>query len=88
MNTIYNDTSAILDEILQRIWEDFGDEDVQLKIGIWDHSASPYSFYAVVESADREQKDYQLIGGESTYGSETIHEALADLLNELRPPQE
>lgn len=92
MNAIHNDTSAVLDEILQWIWDNDGTENMQLKIGVWDYAASPYTFYAVVEMANREssRERYLLLGGETTYGSETIHEALVDLLKELQdaPPQE
>lgn len=55
-----------------------GDESTQLKFGIWSYKDFPHTYYALIESGDR------LICGESSYGSDTIEDALKAVVDELR----
>jgi hypothetical protein len=54
-------------------------EALRLEIGVWDASELPYSFYAVL----KDNKSNVALLGESSYGSETIEDAIDAILSEL-----
>ena len=72
-----NETERLLDNIFEFIYNQYMDDSVQLKIGIWDLDAVPYDFYAIIED------NKTLYFGESSYGSETLQGALRELNKEL-----
>lgn len=57
-------------------------EQVTVRVGVWNDADSPYSVYATMhDSTDN------VLYGESTYGSNTVDEALRGLLAELEAAQ-
>ena len=54
-------------------------EDAELKIGVWNESEEPHTFYAVICEA----RSGNVILGESSYGTDTVDEALKELTDEM-----
>lgn len=62
--------------VMNWIYHNHGDE-AELRLGIWDEAADPFTYYAVVTKQD------SVILGESTYGTDSLEEAIDELLAEI-----
>lgn len=69
-----SETEQLLDEILDFIHFEFGTK-ADLRIGIW--SDTP-TYYAVIYEGDN------LITGEASYGSNSIYQALDELMKDIK----
>lgn len=67
----------LLNEIFDFIYSEFG-ESGQLRIGIWSEEKASFTFYAVIYD-----RDNNLITGEASYGTDSIEEALKELINDI-----
>lgn len=72
-----NQLEALIDEIMNFMYFEFG-PDAQLKIGIWSMEDSPHTYYAILES-----NDGKVIYGESSYGEDTVENALKAVVKEI-----
>lgn len=79
--TIDREKAALqIAEMLDAIYMSGRDaQDYTIRIGIWDDAESPYSIYATLHR----DSDNMLQVGESTYGSETLEEAIDKLCTEV-----
>ena len=69
-----------LSEILDHIYSYLDRaESLTVRVGIWDYSTTTYTVYATLHD-----EDGNTLYGESTYGSNTVDEALRGLLDELQ----
>lgn len=66
-----------LETILEYIFNNI-DEMAELRIGVWDEDI-PHTFYATIAKT----QTGNVILGESSYGAETIEEALHGLIEEI-----
>lgn len=69
--------SHLIDEIMNFMYFEFG-PDAQLKIGIWSIEDSPHTYYAILES-----NDGRVTYGESSYGEDTVEDALKCVVREI-----
>ena len=67
----------LIDEIMNFMYFRFG-PDAQLKIGIWSMTDSPHTYYAILES-----NDGRVTYGESSYGEDTVENALKAVVKEI-----
>lgn len=80
LSPVRMETSRLLQAIDAWMFEQVGADDLQIAIGVWD--SSDWSWYAGIRKSDA--PNGRLEHGESTYGSETIEEALLSLCKELK----
>jgi hypothetical protein len=65
-------------EIMDYIFNTYG-ENAELKVGIWDESVEPYTFYASIVSPE----DQKVLLGETSFDTDTIEEAFSFLIDEM-----